>query len=390
MDSPTALHEFLAQHRYDILLRTARKIMASSAEASSRGSELTDGLPRYIDEIIGALRRSAGLPDESTLPHASKVAAQHGKMRFRFGFKVTDVVYDYGYICDSITEEALQYHQAISVQEYRVLNQSLDTGIAEAISEYLERRESVVDSEHTSHLGFIAHELRNALNSAMLSFHLLKAANAGVFGRTAEILENSQQRLRCLIERMVTDVRLKSASFHAQPIRLQQLLEEIEAAYSLAARAQHVSLTLHVDSDVTMEGDRQLLTSAVGNLVQNAIKFTRVDGAVILRGGVLANERVVIEVADQCGGLRCETPDELFRPFEQRNEDRSGLGLGLAITRQAVEAHAGTISARNQGNDGCTFTIELPQRADGTSPRSEQPPELAVIEHLPDPQADGA
>jgi hypothetical protein len=69
---------------------------------------------------------------------------------------------------------------------------------------------------------------------------------------------------------------------------------------------------------------------------------------------------VLIEVADQCGGLPLGDPDELFRPFAQRGSDRSGLGLGLSITRRGVEANDGTLSVRNRPGKGCVFTINLP------------------------------
>jgi signal transduction histidine kinase len=75
-------------------------------------------------------------------------------------------------------------------------------------------------------------------------------------------------------------------------------------------------------------------------------------------------ERVLIEIEDECGGLPCrdaDADDELFRPFEQRNTDRTGLGLGLAFSRWAVDANDGRIYARNLPNKGCVFTIDLPR-----------------------------
>jgi hypothetical protein len=75
---------------------------------------------------------------------------------------------------------------------------------------------------------------------------------------------------------------------------------------------------------------------------------------------------VTIEVADACGGLPPGKVDDLFAPLVQRGENRSGFGLGLAIARQAVEAHGGSIDVRDDPGDGCVFTIELPSPARGT------------------------
>jgi signal transduction histidine kinase len=70
---------------------------------------------------------------------------------------------------------------------------------------------------------------------------------------------------------------------------------------------------------------------------------------------------VLIEIQDECGGLLEGTVDELFRPFEQRGSDRTGLGLGLAFSRWAVEASQGSIYVRNLPDTGCVFTVDLPR-----------------------------
>ena len=87
-----------------------------------------------------------------------------------------------------------------------------------------------------------------------------------------------------------------------------------------------------VEGGLAIEADRQVLAAVVGNLLQNAFKFTRPDTTVTLRVGASA-ERVSIEIQDECDGLADRSVDESFRPFEQRSADRTGLGLGLAFSR---------------------------------------------------------
>ena len=72
---------------------------------------------------------------------------------------------------------------------------------------------------------------------------------------------------------------------------------------------------------------------------------------------------MLIEVEDECGGLPDGNVNALFRPFEQRGADRTGLGLGLAISRWGAEANDGRICARNLPGHGCIFTIDLPRAA---------------------------
>ncbi len=117
-----------------------------------------------------------------------------------------------------------------------------------------------------------------------------------------------------------------------------------------------------VEEGVAIEADRQVLAAVVGNLLQNAFKFTRPHTTVTLRIGGSA-ERVLIEVQDACGGLPRGNVDELFHPFEQRGVDRTGLGLGLAFSRWGAEANNGRLYARNLPDTGCVFTVDLPRIA---------------------------
>lgn len=71
--------------------------------------------------------------------------------------------------------------------------------------------------------------------------------------------------------------------------------------------------------------------------------------------------RILVEVADHCGGLPHGAAETMFRPFTQTGEDRSGLALSIA--RRAVEADGGTLSVRDMPGTGCAFTIDMPQRA---------------------------
>ncbi len=84
--------------------------------------------------------------------------------------------------------------------------------------------------------------------------------------------------------------------------------------------------------------------------------------------GNLVGENIVVEVEDECGGLAANAETELFKPFEQQNENREGLGLGLTIARRAIVLNHGTIKVQNLPGKGCIFKITLPQK---TNQRSE-------------------
>jgi signal transduction histidine kinase len=104
-----------------------------------------------------------------------------------------------------------------------------------------------------------------------------------------------------------------------------------------------------------------LLSSALGNLLQNAFKFTAHDTRVSLSTHVVG-DRIHLDVQDHCGGLPPGNPEELFLPFRQCSADKSGVGLGLSICRRSVEANSGVLTVRDLPGSGCVFSIDLPRR----------------------------
>jgi hypothetical protein len=208
-------------------------------------------------------------------------------------------------------------------------------------------------------LGFLAHELRNLINAATLAFDAMRSGSVGVAGSTGSLLGKSLAGMRDLVSRSLAEVRLEAGPPRHERIPIASLLEEIEIAGAMQAKNRNVQLSIELaGSDVTVDGDSQILASIVTNLVQNACKFTRPQGQVTLRTRV-TSDRVLIEVADECGGLPPGKVEDLFRPYEQRGTDRSGLGLGLSISLRGARAIGGEIHVRNVPGTGCVFTVDL-------------------------------
>ena len=110
-----------------------------------------------------------------------------------------------------------------------------------------------------------------------------------------------------------------------------------------------------------MKADRELISSAITNLLHNAFKFTRPGSEVTLTAYAEA-DNLLIDIQDHCGGLGVINREEMFLPFKQLNSGKSatGLGLGLSISRRAVEANGGSLTVRDLPGSGCVFTISLP------------------------------
>jgi signal transduction histidine kinase len=140
-------------------------------------------------------------------------------------------------------------------------------------------------------------------------------------------------------------------------------LDELQISAAMEAKAKERDFTMSpVAAGLAVHADRQMLCSAVSDLLQNAFKFTRPGGHVLLTARAVA-ERVLIEIKDECGGLPPGDTEDLFHSFEQRSSDRTGLGLGLSISRRSVEANGGKLRVRNLPGEGCIFTIDLPRPA---------------------------
>jgi signal transduction histidine kinase len=314
----------------------------------------------FLDQLTDTLRLG-----QITTPEISTSAIQHGHDLLLQGFTVSQVVHEYGDVCQAITELAVELHAPISADDFRKLNRCLDDAIAGAVTEYeRERNQSGVDGESargSERLGFFAHEMRNLINVAIVAFEVLKTGNVGVAGSTGTVLHRSLMASRALIGRSLAEARLTHGVQNRQQFLVSEFIEEIASASTLEANARGVRLIVTpVEDGVAIEADRQVLAAVVGNLLQNAFKFTRPRTTVTLRVGGNA-ERVLIEIQDECGGLPGGNVNELFRPFEQRSADRTGLGLGLAFSRWGVEANNGRIYARNLPHRGCVFTLDLPR-----------------------------
>ena len=353
------LREFIAENRDEIILRCRAKVATRSVPPPTE-VEIDHGVPVFLDQLRNALRLG-----EITSPEISRSAIQHGHDLLLQGFTVSQVVHDYGDVCQAITELAVELNAPISTDDFRTLNRCLDDAIAGAVTEYgRERNQSGIDGESargTERLGFFAHELRNLMNTALMAFEVLKTGNVGVAGSTGAVLHRSLMASHALIIRSLAEVRLTQGIQNREQFLVAGFIEEVASAATLDASARGITLTVTPIEDViVIEADRQVLAAVLGNLLLNAFKFTRPRTTVTLRVGASAT-RVLIEIQDECGGLPGGDVQGLFRPFDQRGADRTGIGLGLAFSRWGAEANDGRIYARNLPGKGCVFTLDMPR-----------------------------
>lgn len=348
------LAELLVTRRAAIMQQWEQLVSGSLHPEALPHLYLVDHLPAFLEEVAEALR-------ERERPESSRIAADHGGQRLVLGFSLDGVVREYGALREAIVAVAKAEAFTPLPEELDVLFHCVITGIAEAVSEYQRQRDAELQRHVNEHFAFIAHELRNPLGSALAAINMLeRKGQLNTSERFAQVLSRGLSRMHELIDSTLRSAQI-ATGIHLQQeqVSLSSLLEDMELAGAATAEEREIKLSFHVDEDVTISVDARLVRSALTNLLRNAIKFSHASGSVEVRarGGT---ERILIEVEDSCGGLPPGAALQAFAPFAQLSADRSGFGLGLAIAKQAADAHHGVIRVQDLPGKGCIFVLELP------------------------------
>ena len=205
----------------------------------------------------------------------------------------------------------------------------------------------------------VSHELRTPLARMRLQVELLREAGAPE-GRLAG-LERDIDAIDELVGELLESVRLHQGTLalRLEPLDLAELLAEGLGRVDLGTRA----VRLDVADGIAFTGDRRRLARAIRNLLSNVARYTP-DGTEVTVEGRREGDEVIIRVADRGPGVPEAALERLFEPFFRAEPSRSrhtgGVGVGLMIVRQVVEAHGGRVEARNREGGGLAITLRLP------------------------------
>ena len=373
------MYRFLSSNYADLVGRCKAKVSQRPTRAAT-SEQLANGIPLFLGQLIRTLEaedaghmaeslRISGASggDATRLSVMGASATAHGKKLLELGYTVDQVVHDYGDICQAITDLAVERDAPFSVEEFRTLNRCLDNAIADAVTEFSARRDATLASKQTAdeneRRGVLVHELRNHVQTATMAFHALESGKLAIGGSTGDLLRRSLASLSSLLGNSLDEVRIAAHSAGDGPeFSLASFIADAANAASLDAARRGCQLTVPtIDPFLTIAGNRDRILAALANLLQNALKFTHPRTEVILHA-YTEGDRVSIDVSDNCGGLPRGSAEKMFSPFIQRSEDKSGLGLGLFIARQNVEADGGSLTVKDVPGKGCVFTMTLPRR----------------------------
>jgi hypothetical protein len=181
------LQEFIGVNREELIRRCRSKVWARSAPPPTE-AEIDYGVPLFLDQLVEELRSGPSQTDE-----IARGAVKHGRELRLQGFSVGQVVHDYGDVCQSVTDLAVELSAPISTDDFRTLNRCLDNAIAGAVTEYASAQDSTLDGT--------SRELRNLIHTAITAFEVLQTGNVGVAGSTGAVVHRSLLAIRAFVER---------------------------------------------------------------------------------------------------------------------------------------------------------------------------------------------
>ncbi len=233
-------------------------------------------------------------------------------------------------------------------------------------------------------LSGVSHELRSPIARIRLALALARDADEPERTEMLDRIEQDTVQLDALLEGILTVARLESGQHKPkfEQISLNEVIGDVLDDANFEAAATGASISYQGDGEVKLDGDVGMLHSAIENIVRNAIFYSGKDGKIEIKLET-TNGTAAISVRDNGPGVPEQALPLLFKPFYRVDDSRGtttgGMGLGLAIVRNAVAAHGGTVVARNVSPHGLEVEIRLPITPSPSGKRSSAEVKLAQV-----------
>jgi|GEM_PF-1619564 len=386
-------------------LASLRGLSRSAAEALLAHPELVEkplsGQPLIIDDLgafpgeVPAAARREGFRSVILVPLRSKartvgVMGAAGGAARQFAPAEGQLLGSIGHQIGVAVENASLYQQ---VREHSKL---LERRVAERTQELVQRNlELEAASRHKSEfLAKMSHELRTPLNSIIGFADLLTERLYGPLNeRQAKYVANIRSSGKHLLQ-LINDIldlsKVEAGKMQLRPeeFSVAQAIAEVLGALREQADRKEVSLSSQVDSTVSsFVADPRKFKQILYNLVSNAIKFNGDQGKVLVEARPAEGAGLEVSVADTGIGIPPEERDRIFKAFEQVDGSLArryqGSGLGLALTKELVELHGGSIAFTSKVGRGSTFVFTLPAAEMPSSQGAGAPLKVLIVDDDP-------
>jgi two-component system, OmpR family, phosphate regulon sensor histidine kinase PhoR len=361
----------IQEHREELLRKWREKVRMLPGAQDLDTPTLDDHIPHIFDELTEELMEGGAQSVlELQVLDSPKI---HGGLRLRAGFDIVEVVAEYNILRELISNLAEERSIDITGEPNRIINRVIDRAIALAVDTYAKEKALEIQQRREEHLAFVIHDLKTPLSAIHAAGRILQTSLAegnpdrSRVGNMVDIVRRNAQRLNALIT-TASQEQYNLAASTAEELKVAHMEFDLwplveSMIWDLRALIENVPVRLinGVPESCVVHADPVLMTKVFQNLVSNAIKYTT-KGEITVGASATEVNKVRCWVSDTGAGISPDRLPKIFEKFETDPKKKGGLGLGLPIVKQIVEAHGGQIFVESEVGRGSTFSFTLPGR----------------------------
>lgn len=281
------------------------------------------------------------------------------EQRVRDDIPIEEVIREYAFVIEEVRAWLREKRIVVDFEDFSFFSVAIFELAAESARRYSHFLAERVQRERSQYLAGVAHQLRNPITTLRLFVQRLDRGDAVLDVRMLERLRRTVGRLGRLADGVLRLERFKPGEIPVHPELLSpaQVIDQLIGDYEYTAHSKGLRLDMSGNRSLRMEADVDLLTDALGNLIENAVKYTE-QGFV----RVTLDEKdgwIVFRVEDSGPGIGEQRRQALFQPVQPGKP--GGAGLGLTIAQRAAIAQGGSIDVRSEEGKGSTFELRLPR-----------------------------
>jgi len=358
----------IQEHRDELLKEWRERVRLLPAARDLDNPTLNDHIPHLFDALTQEL--TAGGTEsvlDLQLHDSPKI---HGGLRLRAGFDIVEVVAEYNILRELLSNIAERHNVDTTGDPNRILNRVVDRAVALAVDTYAKEKALEIQQRREEQLSFLIHDLKTPLSAIHAAGRILETSLAGDtltgrLGNMLDIVRRNALRLNALIT-TASQEQYNLAASTAEQVKVAHrefdLWPVVQAMiWDLRALVENVPVQIinAVPENCVVYADPVLITQVFQNLLSNAIKYTA-KGEITVGANTTEVNKVRCWVRDTGAGIPNDRLVKIFEKFETDPTKKGGMGLGLPIVKQIVEAHGGQIFVESEVGRGSTFSFTLP------------------------------
>jgi signal transduction histidine kinase/CheY-like chemotaxis protein/HPt (histidine-containing phosphotransfer) domain-containing protein len=289
-----------------------------------------------------------------------KTRSYHLGAELKSDDEVGDLIEGFNGMLGEIRQRDLQLANQLANLEREVSERTEDLLAAKNLAE-------AANASKSDFLATMSHEIRTPMNGIMVMAEMLASSDMGHRQRRyAEVIAKSGRSLLAIINDILDFSKIEAGKMDLEqiPLDISELVDDVTSLFWERARHKRVDLAAFIDPALprTVLGDPVRLRQVIGNLVNNAIKFTE-TGGVLIRVEPAAGDHIRLSVQDTGIGIPADKIGGLFAAFTQVDQSTTrrfgGTGLGLAISKRLIDAMGGVVAVSSVEGRGSTFSFEI-------------------------------